>query len=239
MKVSKILLGSLLALSLCACDVRSPTAAQRTQSSVATSPAHTNAMGSSSSSVQSAASDEPQMYDTQTGTLSVTFVQSGAVLVGSPTAPTTLTEVLDYGCEYCRQFQGESQPILDAEYLRTGKMNMLLLYYPLTAASTQAAKAALCSVEQGKYLDMHARLLREQNFSDQSLLKAAKDLQLDTKKWKQCLSSTYVTNLMVTHAAMTAAKNVTRVPAFFMGNDAWTGLLSPNELAKRMMKQEL
>lgn len=79
---------------------------------------------------------------------------------GSPTAPVVVVNFSDFGCPYCAQFAQESEPVIDEEYVRTGKVFMK--YVPFVMGmfpnGAQATRAAECAGDQGKFKEMHDRL---------------------------------------------------------------------------------
>jgi protein-disulfide isomerase len=79
---------------------------------------------------------------------------------GNPTAPITLIEYSDFTCGYCQKFFRETWPRLQAKYVETGKLRFLYRDFPRAAQGPglNAAVAARCAGDQGKYWPMHDRL---------------------------------------------------------------------------------
>lgn len=174
---------------------------------------------------------------TQTGAAtSVRMLDVGTLLIGSETATTTLTAFLDYNCDYCHQFGTQALPTLTKDYIATGKMNMMLIYLPLTPASTSAAKAAICSIEQNTFIAFHSKLIAGYPTTEASMTKLAKDLKMDTAKWNKCRTSEFADGILKTHQAFAESKNVTRVPSFIVGNDQWIGIISVTQWKARIEK---
>lgn len=207
----------------------------------------------SSSSKPLAASDSPETYDPpvriETGAVndSMIFTETGAaakirmldvgtLLIGDESAPVTLTAFLDYDCDYCHLFATQTLPTLSDSYIDTGKMNVILMYMPFTAAGTSAAKAAICSLEQNTFLAFHAKLIAGYPLTEASMTKLAKDLKMDTVKWNRCRASEFADGILKTHQAFAASKNVTRVPSFILGADQWVGIISLPQWKEKIAK---
>ncbi|MDQ6735534.1 MAG: DsbA family protein [Nitrospirota bacterium] len=81
-------------------------------------------------------------------------------LRGNPAAPITLIEYSDFTCGYCQKFFRETWPRLQAKYVETGKVRFLYRDFPRASQGPglNAASAARCAGDQGKYWPMHDRL---------------------------------------------------------------------------------
>ena len=89
---------------------------------------------------------------------------------GEADAKLTLVEVLDYQCPYCGQFNRETMPQIERDYVETGKVRYVVVNLPLEAmhkSAFKAAEAAACAGEQGKFWEMHERLFNNQQIIDQ------------------------------------------------------------------------
>src|SRR5213593_2629403 len=73
---------------------------------------------------------------------------------GRPDAPVTVYEMSDFQCPYCRAFALTTMPILEREYVQTGKVRLVYINLPLTTLHANAARAAELAVyaaRQGKF----------------------------------------------------------------------------------------
>ena len=85
---------------------------------------------------------------------------------GRPGAPVTVYEMSDFQCPYCRAFALATLPLLEREYVTTGKVRFVYITLPLPslhANATAAAEAALCAARQHKFWPMHDLLFRHQD----------------------------------------------------------------------------
>ncbi len=85
---------------------------------------------------------------------------------GDPNAPITVYEVSDFQCPYCRQWWEESLPLLDQEYIKTGKVRFIFLNMPLVQLHPNAPAAhefAMCAATQNRFWPVHDLLYEHQN----------------------------------------------------------------------------
>ena len=84
---------------------------------------------------------------------------------GRPGAPVTVYEMADFQCPACRSFALETMPVLDREYVRSGKVRFVFIHFPLSQIhpnAVAAAEVAMCAARQGKFWDMHDVLFLRQ-----------------------------------------------------------------------------
>jgi protein-disulfide isomerase len=120
-----------------------------------------------------------------------------ARIQGSPTAPVWVIEVSDFQCPFCRQWHDQTYQKLRDEFVRTGKVRLAYINFPLAqhAHAWPAAEAAMCAGAQGKFWEMHDAL-----FASQTKWEAlptpgsvfdslARTTGVDVARWKQCVQS--------------------------------------------------
>ena len=75
---------------------------------------------------------------------------------GSITAPVVIIDFSDFGCPYCGEFTRETYPVLEREYVRTGKV--FFKYVPFIVGmfphAAEATRAVECAAEQGRFWAM-------------------------------------------------------------------------------------
>lgn len=111
---------------------------------------------------------------------------------GQPTAAIGVVEYSDVECPYCRRFALETEPILDAMYVRTGKV--LWSYKHLVSSAhphaASAAQAADCAAAQLRFWPMHRLLFQSAAALDTAgLMQRAGTLGLDTNLFERCMQS--------------------------------------------------
>jgi protein-disulfide isomerase len=112
---------------------------------------------------------------------------------GSPDAPVVVIEFSDYACNNCRDFNLFTAPILDREYVETGKIRYVSHVFALWPESQPAAAAALCAEDQGKYWELHAQAFagfREDGFPiREDFLLWGQQAGLDAAAFQECVDS--------------------------------------------------
>jgi protein-disulfide isomerase len=100
-------------------------------------------------------------------------------------------EFSDYECPFCAHQATEVLPLLDADYVVTGKVQYVFMNFPLPKhqLAPMAGQAAACAGEQNKYWPMHDRLFHSSGLQHQNLLQHASVLSLDVGSFSQCLNS--------------------------------------------------
>jgi protein-disulfide isomerase len=112
---------------------------------------------------------------------------------GQADAKLTMIEFSDFQCPFCERFYRETLPLIEKDYIRTGKVRMVYRDFPMEQIhkdAQKAAEAAQCAGEQGKYWEMHDAIFQNQKAMDVDHLKTyAKGLGLSADQFDQCLDS--------------------------------------------------
>ncbi len=97
--------------------------------------------------------------------VSFTVGEGSNPVLGNSSAPITIVEFTDYQCPYCRRHAVETFPLIESNYINTGKVQYYLRDFPLPmhVNANTAASAAKCAGEQGKYWEMHKLLFEKQS----------------------------------------------------------------------------
>jgi protein-disulfide isomerase len=163
---------------------------------------------------------------------SVSSFADRARIRGSETAKVWLVEVSDFQCPFCKQWHDETFAKLDQEYVKTGKIKMAYLNFPLTRIHKNAqiaAEAAMCAGAQGKFWELHSALFQAQpKWADaktpivvfDSLARAA---GVNLKTWDGCMSSHAMAKLIEADRDRSAKAGVESTPTFFVGERALAG----------------
>jgi protein-disulfide isomerase len=171
--------------------------------------------------------------------------------LGKDDAPLKMLTFVDFQCPYCLKFAAVQEPALIDEYVKTGKLQIIVQPYPILGPeSVQAAIAGECAAAQDRfwpYYD-HLYLIQAQagqvsnergnvgRFSPDHLVSYANDLGLDSAVFTSCLDDP-ATLSSVQDAVETARKfGITATPGFVINGvshgsgtpatmDAWRQLL--------------
>jgi protein-disulfide isomerase len=86
--------------------------------------------------------------------------------IGNRNAEVMIIEFSDFQCPFCRAFYTNTLPLIESEYLDTGKAVLVHKEFPLIAIHPGAEDyglAAKCAGEQGAWREMHDKIFDEQN----------------------------------------------------------------------------
>lgn len=107
--------------------------------------------------------ERPDLPDTGDEEIVLT-VDGGAHALGAADAPVAIVEFSEYQCPFCAQHVIFTLPLLIANYVDTGKLRYVMRDFPLNrthGAAFEAAMAARCAGDQGRFMDMHFELFAE------------------------------------------------------------------------------
>jgi protein-disulfide isomerase len=122
--------------------------------------------------------------------------QTDGLTMGNPDALVVVEEFSDFQCIACFRFWQNFEEDFINRYVATG--DVLFKYVPfsfLGNKSLQAAEAAYCAEEEGRFWDYHDTLFlnwngeNAGNFSDKRLVAFAGSLGLDENSFRSCLNS--------------------------------------------------
>jgi len=111
---------------------------------------------------------------------------------GLKSAPVTIIEFSDFQCPYCEIFFNETFPLIEKNYISTGKVRFVYRDFPIESHqyAQKAAEAAKCANEQGKFWEYHDKIFNNQNaLGISSLSQYAQELTLNITAFNDCLNS--------------------------------------------------
>jgi protein-disulfide isomerase len=153
----------------------------------------------------------------------VTVDSSGHPALGPANAPITIVEFSDFQCPFCRA----TEPTL--KELRSPYGDKIRLFYmdyplPMHAHALDAARAARCAGEQGKFWPFHDALFADQQKLAPADLKAtAQSLGLDTGKFNGCLDQSKYTEQVNQDEARGKQVGINGTPGFFVNGRLISG----------------
>jgi protein-disulfide isomerase len=121
--------------------------------------------------------------------------------MGNPNATVKVDVFEDFQCPNCKSFTTDVQPQIITSYIATGKIYYTVHMFPFldsnsaTKESHQAANAAECAADQGRFWDyeqiLYANWQGENvgSFTDKRLVAFAQSLGLDMSTFNSCFNS--------------------------------------------------
>lgn len=154
-----------------------------------------------------------------------------ARIQGSPTAPIWVIEVSDFQCPYCKQWHEQTYHKLRDEFVRTGKVRLAYINFPLAQHihAAPAAEAAMCAGAQGKFWEMHDALFTNQArwsalpSSTAYFESLARDTRVDVARWRQCVQSGKMRIWIQADHDRARAAGAASTPSFLIGDRMLVG----------------
>nr|NGX27781.1 Disulfide bond formation protein D [Chlamydiota bacterium] len=149
---------------------------------------------------------------------------------GNPNAPVTVVEFSDFQCPFCSRFFQQTLPLLEENYIDTGKIKFVYKDLPLDSLHPNARAthiAAECADEQDKFWEYHDVLFQSQaewqslasSNLQSTLSQYATDLDLQVASFESCMQSQDISNEVNKDILEAARYGATGTPTFFIGNE--------------------
>jgi protein-disulfide isomerase len=175
------------------------------------------------------------------GLVTPSDIPSNSTTLGQANAPVTIDLWGDFRCTFCFNFTAVQEPQLVQNYVRTGKAKLVWHDFtvvdslqPGVTESRDAANAALCAADQGKFWTMHDWLYANQSadespgaFTQDRLLTIGKSAGLDTAKYNPCVQQG--SHLSAIQAEQTSkSADIKGTPAIVVNGKQVQGPVDPN-----------
>jgi protein-disulfide isomerase len=140
---------------------------------------------------------------------------------GNPDARVALIEFSDYECPFCIRHSQQTMPLIEKNYIATGKILYGFRDYPIDALHPQAIRgheAARCAGDQGKFWEMHGRMFGQPSIHTPGALEAvATQIGLDMGAYRSCVANNTHTAAIRQSVALIDSFGASGTPAFFVG----------------------
>ena len=138
---------------------------------------------------------------------------------GDDSARVTIVEFSDFQCPACAVFYRNTLPLIESEYVSTGKVKVEYKHFPLSS-HRQAALAALaseCAREQGAFWKYHDTLFENQAALRESSYKVwAERLSLDVERFNRCYDDRKYMDDVRAESREGRAAGVSSTPSFLV-----------------------
>lgn len=154
-------------------------------------------------------------------------------VLGSETAPVTITEYADYQCPACQSFEMVEFPYVKERLIQTGKLRYVYRDFPLDQPhrwSRLAAHSAACANEQNKFWEQHEALYRTQGDWSPSgdaggfFRNLAQQSGLDVGKYDACMKSLKYAGRIQASLDEGIRLGVNSTPSFRIGDRLYSGV---------------
>ncbi len=163
-------------------------------------------------------------------------------MLGSSTAPVTIVEFADFQCSFCRKFWADTLPKLKESYVEQGQVRVVYRHFAILGKfSEQAAMAADCAGEQGKFWEYHDRLFANQGalaFTQSKLEQYGRELGLKAGNFKRCLANEKYRKKVEGETAVAFSLGGRGTPSFFVNGRLMVGA-QPFDVFQTVIEEEL
>jgi len=174
------------------------------------------------------AAQQPKFYTWYTTRPVVDALPAAAHVRGPADAAVTIVEFSDFECGFCAK---AFRDLRDLEQRHGGMLKVAFHHFPLDSDcnphvtmrlhrfACQAAIAAECAAQFGKFWDYHDRLFQNQDrLRPDDLVATAVDLGIDRAAFTACLADPAARQRVVADAAAGAQLGVNLTPTLFINN---------------------
>lgn len=147
---------------------------------------------------------------------------------GNPNGDVTIVEFFDYRCGFCKRVA----PVVEEKLAKDKKIRIVYKEFPVLGPnSLLAARAALASRAQGKYLDFHKALMKAKiSYDEASIMKIATSVDIDTARLKKDMQSPGIMAYIAKTRALARSLGIRGTPAFVVGEQLFPGALTAAQL---------
>jgi protein-disulfide isomerase len=147
---------------------------------------------------------------------------------GNPSGDVTVVEFFDYNCPYCRRV---APTIVELEETDPD-LRLVYKEFPILGPGSQfAARAALASRKQGKYVPFHEALMAaDGQVGEDSVLEIARDAGLDVDRLERDMSDPGIEAAIERNLELANALGITGTPSFVIGDEIVPGAVDRRTL---------
>ena len=159
-------------------------------------------------------------------------------IAGDSAAKTWVIIASDFQCPFCRQWHTESYKQFLDEYVRTGKVKVAYINYPLGQHqnAVPSAQAAMCASAQNKFWQYHDALFDSQDKWENLpqprpiLDSIARAVGVNLDEWKKCVDGDKMLSLIFADRDRAATAGVQSTPTFLVGGQVIAGAVPFSDL---------
>ncbi len=164
-------------------------------------------------------------------------LSDGKNFLGNLDAKVKVVEFADFQCQFSARFHAESFSRLNAGYIDTGKILFVFRHFPSPYhnQADNAAEAAECAADQGKFWEMHNRLFEQSSsLNNSAYILFAMDLGLDLDRFNDCMSNREKKATVMDDFSTAAYHGVSGTPVFFVNGEFFAGYDKLDEIISKI-----
>jgi protein-disulfide isomerase len=140
---------------------------------------------------------------------------------GNPAGDVTVVEFFDYNCPYCRRVAPTVTELEEAD----PDLRLVYKEFPILGPGSQfAARAALASRRQGKYVPFHNALMRATDqVTEATVMETAREVGLDIEQLRADMQDPAIQEAIGRNLQLASALGITGTPSFIIGEEVVPG----------------
>jgi protein-disulfide isomerase len=146
------------------------------------------------------------------------------LVLGNANGEVAMVEFFDYNCGYCKRAIPEIEKLIQSDK----SVKVIIKEFPILGpGSIFAAKAAIASRLQGKYVEFHNAMTGAEGAKDESnVLEIAKQVGLNVEKLKADMESEAVLDVIRRNYSLAEALSINGTPSFIIDDELEHGYVS-------------
>jgi protein-disulfide isomerase len=147
---------------------------------------------------------------------------------GNPSGDVTLVEFFDYNCPYCRRV---APTVVELEQADPA-LRLVYKEFPILGPGSQfAARAALASGRQGKYVPFHNALMQaSEQVTEETVMMIAGTVGLDIERLERDMQDPAIQEAIARNLQLANALGITGTPSFIIGQEVVPGAVGMGAL---------
>ena len=146
---------------------------------------------------------------------------------GNPNGDVTVVEYFDYNCSWCKRAFGEVQKLIKAD----PNVRVVFKEFPIFGEhSDYAARAALASIKQGKYMQFHIALMKTRRVTTQNVMQVAKSVGLDVEQLRKDMDAPHIKDAIQKTATTARALGIEGTPGFLIDARVIGGFIRTSQM---------
>jgi protein-disulfide isomerase len=154
-------------------------------------------------------------------------------VAGNPKGDVTVVEFMDYNCGWCKKSVDEIVKMTEEDK----NVRVVIKEFPIFGAgSDYAARAALASVKQGKYWDLHRALFRQETQVTPDVVdEVAASLGVDVARMKTDMDSKEIKDIILANHELAKSLRIEGTPAFIVDEEVVPGYVPLSTLMLKVV----
>ncbi len=156
------------------------------------------------------------------------------LVAGNPDGDVTVVEFFDYRCGYCRLAQPSMVRLLKED----PNVRVVFKEFPvLGPLSITAARAAIASARQGKYVQFHMAMMGlEESLTEEVIYRVAREQGLDVDRLKQDMKDEAIDDVIAANLDLARRLGIEGTPNFIIGTELLQGMVPYETMTESIEK---